>query len=312
MTPEQIAELRSKHYNATVAWIDKFNPDLMRIHVKPDVPLRPHKPGQYTSLGLGAWEDRVPGCQPEPLQPGDELRLIRRAYSISCPILDEAGNLAAPAEESGWLEFYIVLVRESSNREKPPALTPRLFNLKEGDRLHMVEKISGHFTSEAVKENDSVLFLSTGTGEAPHNYMLWELLRRGHKGRILAACCVRFKQDLAYQNIHAELMRRYPNYKFLSLTTREKDTVNHKVYIQDLITSGQLADHLGAPLHPETTHVYLCGNPKMIGVPEKDKQTGARTYPQPPGVIEILEKVGFQVDNPTAKLVGNIHFEEYW
>jgi ferredoxin--NADP+ reductase len=312
MTPEQIADLRKKHYNATAVWIHRSNPELMRIHIKPDIPLRTHKPGQYTSLGLGAWEPRVPGCQPEPLQPGDELRLIRRAYSISCPILDDAGNLTASAEESGWLEFYIVLVRESSNREKPPALTPRLFNLKEGDRLHMVEKISGHFTSEAVKDTDNILYLSTGTGEAPHNYMLWELLRRGHKGRILGACCVRYKQDLAYREIHAELMRRHPNYTFLSLTTREKETINQKVYIQDLITSGQLAERLGAPLRPESTHVYLCGNPKMIGVPEKHKETGERSYPQPPGVIEILEKMGFHADNPAAKVIGNIHFEEYW
>ena len=47
---------------------------------------------------------------------------------------------------------------------------------------------------------------------------------------------------------------------------------------------------LGQVLDPATTHVFLCGNPKMIGVPEKDRQTGARVYPQPPGVIEILEQ----------------------
>ena len=83
-----------------------------------------------------------------------------------------------------------------------------------------------------------MVFLSTGTGEAPHNYMLWELLRRGHQGRILSACCVRYRRDLGYLAIHEELMRRYPNYTYLPLTTREADTVEHKVYIQDLITSG--------------------------------------------------------------------------
>jgi ferredoxin--NADP+ reductase len=191
-------------------------------------------------------------------------------------------------------------------------LTPRLFCLQEGDRINMVEKITGHFTLAPVKPGQTVLFLSTGTGEAPHNYMLWELLRRGHSGRILAACCVRYKQDLAYLAVHEELMRRYPHYTFLSLTTREKETINQKVYIQDLITSGQLAERLGQPLRPENTHVYLCGNPKMIGVPQKDKETGQRFFPKPLGVIEILEGMGFQTDNPTVKFVGNIHFEEYW
>ncbi|MBL8794190.1 MAG: ferredoxin--NADP reductase [Planctomycetia bacterium] len=311
MTPEQIADLRRQRYNATVAGIRLANSDLMCLRVQPDFPMPAHKPGQYTSLGLGNWEPRLAGCQEEHLKPEEEAKLTRRAYSISCPLLGEDGQLVPDASRNGWLEFYIVLVRDSG-KEKPPALTPRLFNLREGDRLNMVEKITGHFTLDPVKPGDAVVFLSTGTGEAPHNYMLWDLLRRGHDGPILSACCVRYKKDLAYLAIHEELMKRYPHYKYLSLTTREADTVQHKVYIQDLISSGQLAERLGRPLDPKTTHVYLCGNPKMIGVPIKDKETGQRHYPQPLGVIEILEKLGFQVDNPTVKLHGNVHFEEYW
>ena len=94
--------------------------------------------------------------------------------------------------------------------------------------------------------------------------------------------------------------------------TREADTVGQKVYIQDLITSGQLEERLGNPLDPAAAHVYLCGNPKMIGVPNKDRQTGQRVFPTPVGVVELLEKRGFQVDQPNVKLRGNIHFEEYW
>jgi len=173
----------------------------MILRVRPDTPLPHHQPGQYTSLGLGYWEPRHPGCQEETLQPGDETRLARRAYSISCGILEEGELL--DGERLNWLEFYIVLVRESE-RQEPPALTPRLFMLREGDRLFMQEKITGHFTLDPVKPGDTVLFLSTGTGEAPHNYMLWELLRRRHTGRILSACCVRYRRDLAYLATHEE------------------------------------------------------------------------------------------------------------
>src|SRR5262249_4689822 len=168
------------------------------------------------------------------------------------------------------------------------------------------------FTLDPVKPGDMVLFLSTGTGEAPHNYMLWELLRRGYTGRILSACCVRYRRDLGYLALHEELMRRHPNYTFLPLTTREADTVKNKVYIQDLITSGQLEERLGQALDPGRTHVYLCGNPKMIGVPTRDRETDQRVYPQPTGVVENLERRGFQADQPNVKLKGNIHFEEYW
>lgn len=309
MTPDQIADVRRTKYNATVVWLHKAHSDLMRLHVRPDKPLQVHKPGQYTSLGLGYWEPRHPGCQDEGLKPGDEEKLVRRAYSIGHPMLGADGQLAAPGAD--WLEFYIVLVRES-DKLQAPALTPRLFMLREGDRLNMVEKITGHYTLDPVQPGDAVLFLSTGTGEAPHNYMLWELLRRGHTGRILAACCVRYRKDLAYVATHEELMRRHANYTFLSLTTREAATAQHKVYVQDLITSGQLEQQLGQALDPARTHVYLCGNPKMIGVPVKDRDTGVRTYPQPLGVIEALEQRGFQADQHQPKVPGNIHFEEYW
>jgi len=238
------------------------------------------------------------------------MKLARRSYSISCSVLDEEGRLL-DREQVDWLEFYIVLVRESF-KTVPPALTPRLFLLREGDRLFMGEKITGHFTLDPVKPEDTVVFLGTGTGEAPHNYMLWELLRRGHDGRILSACCVRYRRDLAYFAHHHELMRRHPRYTYLPMTTREAESKDHKVYIQDLITSGQLEERLGQALDPRRTHVYLCGNPKMIGVPEKNRETGERVFPKPPGVIEILEQRGFQLDQPSRKINGNLHYEEYW
>jgi ferredoxin--NADP+ reductase len=282
----------------------------MILRVRPDFQLPVHKPGQYSTLGMGFWEPRYLGCQQESLQPGEETRLARRAYSISCSILDRNGTLLDRGKVD-WLEFYVVLVRDS-DRPKPPALTPRLFLLEEGARLFLGEKITGHFTLDPVRPADTVVFLSTGTGEAPHNYMLWELLRRAHAGRILSACCVRYRRDLAYIGIHRELMQRYPHYSYLSLTTREAANAGQKVYIQDLIASGQLEEKLGQPLDPARTQVYLCGNPNMIGVPQKDHATGRRTYPQPRGVIEILERRGFHADEPGAKDKGNVHFEEYW
>ena len=309
MTSDERDALRAKHYNATVAWLKRVHDELMVLRIRPDFTIPQHHPGQYSTLGMGHWEPRAPRCQPEELKPGDEKKLIRRAYSLSCSILDEGGNLL-DLETREWLEFYIVLVRESE--KGPPALTPRLFMLNEGDRLFLGEKIAGHYTLDPVRPTDNVIFLSTGTGEAPHNYMAWELLRRGHQGKVLAACCVRFRQDLGYVATQEELTRRYPNYTYLSLTTREPTNAGQKVYIQDLIASGQLEERLGAPLDPGNTHVYLCGNPKMIGVPATDRATGEQAFPQPLGVVEILSKRGFRMDQPSLKLKGNIHFEEYW
>jgi ferredoxin--NADP+ reductase len=283
--------------------------DLLTMRVRPEFPRPPHKPGQYGVLGLGFWEPRMPGCQEE-TRVIDPTKLARRSYSISCPVLDDAGVLLDLAQ-TDWLEYYVVLVRQSDKPESP-ALTPRLFLLREGDRLYLGEKITGAYNLDPVRPDDAVVFLATGTGEAPHNYMLWDLLRRGHRGRILSACCVRYARDLAYRGLHDELMRRHPQYTYLALTTREAVEGGHKVYIQDLISSGRLEEKLGRPLDPAATHVFLCGNPKMIGVPEKDRETGARVYPQPSGVIELLERRGFRADQANIKFKGNIHFEEYW
>jgi ferredoxin--NADP+ reductase len=312
MTVEEIADLRRRRYNATVVGLRKANPDLMVLRVRPDFPKPPHRPGQYSTLGLGMWEPRLPGCQEERLKPGDGAKIVRRAYSLSCSVVDDAGRLL-DLDAVDWLEYYIVLVRETSDPDRAPGLTPRLFMLREGDRLQVGERITGHFTLEGVRPADTVVFLSTGTGEAPHNYMLWELLKGGHRGRILAVCCVRYRQDLGYLAVHERLVRDWPNYSYLPLTTREAVGGGGKVYIQDLLTSGQLEQQLGVRLDPETTHVYLCGNPAMIGVPVKDPATGAVAYPAPTGVIEIMEtRFGFRRDVPAQKFRGNVHFEEFW
>ena len=81
-----------------------------------------------------------------------------------------------------------------------------------GRPLNIGEKITGHYTLEPVKPGDTVIFLGTGTGEAPHNYMLWELLTpRAHgqdPDRLLRP--LRARPRLLR---HARrLMRRFPNY----------------------------------------------------------------------------------------------------
>jgi ferredoxin--NADP+ reductase len=307
LTPAQIQDLRKTHYNATLVGLRKPHPELAVLRVRPDFAIPPHKPGQYGTLGLGNWEPRLPGCQEEHLTPADWTRLVKRAYSLSHPILNEQGQLIEG--DLDFLEFYIVLVRESGT-EKAPALTPRLFALREGDRLFLGEKITGSYTLDPVQPEDTVIFLATGTGEAPHNYMTWYLLRQGHRGLILSVCCVRYWRDLAYLDVHRRLMELFPRYRYVPLTTREPENRGRKVYIQDLISSGELEKLLGGPLNPATTHIYLCGNPNMIGVPKRDPKTGQWQFPQPTGAVELLMQRGFQPDE--GKVKGNIHYEKYW
>src|SRR5688500_5440835 len=118
MSPEERAALRQKHYNATVVALKHVHSDLVIMRVAPDFSVPLHKPGQYSTLGMGRWEPRAAGCQEEEAKPAEDTKLIRRAYSLSCSVLDDAGQFI-DVTKTGWLEFYIVLVRESD--KAPPA-----------------------------------------------------------------------------------------------------------------------------------------------------------------------------------------------
>jgi len=310
LSPEQKQALREQYYNSTLIDLRRIHDNLAILRVRPDFQLSKPIPGQYTTLGLGHWEARHPIASAESLKPGDERRLVRRQYSLSHPILSPAGQLAACDREAD-LEFYIVMVTGEVGEGAVPALTPRLFLLKPGDRLFTGEKVLGHYVLGDLHPDDAVLLLSTGTGEAPHNYMLWQLLTQGHRGPILSVCCVRLVQDLGYLDTHRRLMEGHPNYRYLSLATREPG-LKSKCYIQDLLKNGELERGIGRPLDPNRTHLYLCGNPQMIGVPVVDRTTKVKTYPTPAGMIQLLEDRGFTADNRAAKVHGNVHFEEYW
>ncbi len=296
-------ELREEHYNATITHFEPTHSDLWVLRVRPDHGGTSHVPGQYASLGLGYWEDRIDDAQ-DPDLDGKWDKLIRRSYSISSRMFDEHGYLTDDSQ-NGELEFYIVLVQPSPTNV--PALTPRLALKRPGDRIYLGPKVAGRYTLNAVTNpTDACVFLSTGTGEAPHNAMVVELLRKGHVGPIVSAVSVREWADLGYRDKHSVLEARYPNYHYVPMPTRESDVP--KRYIQDLIKENLFAKY-GVNLDPASTHVFLCGNPAMIGLPESH-DGGEPEFPETTGVVELLSMRGFTLDRRNEP--GNIHYEEYW
>lgn len=302
--------LRIANYNASVASIERCHDDLMIMRVRPDCGFPSFIPGQYTVLGLGGWEARFPGCQPETEPPSPD-RLIKRAYSISSPMLEN--NQLANQSEASELEFYIALVREA---EHPPALTPRLFMLQPGDRIFCGSRAHGRYAANHLPRDTTAVFAATGTGEAPHNAMLTQLLRSGHRGEIINLTCVRRSQDLGYLRTHRRLESMFPRYRYIALTTREPQNLDPKRldyvgkrYLQDYFRSGDLETECDIELDPKTTHVFLCGNPDMIGAPTRSHDP-ARRYPGKLGMVEVLERLGFRIDLPHEP--GNLHFERFW
>lgn len=299
-----IEQLQTEHYNAEITKFEPTHSDLWVLRVRPDRGDASHLPGQYASLGLGFWEERIDDATDADLDERWE-KLIRRSYSISSRIFDETGYLA---DDTGGdeLEFYIVLVPPTD--DNVPALTPRLALKRPGDRIYLGPKVAGRYTLDTIDDpHSTVLFLSTGTGEAPHNAMVVELLRKGHVGPIVSAVSVRQWADLGYADKHRALEERYANYHYLPQPTRESDVP--KRYIQDLIAEDVFGSELGVELDSEKTHVFLCGNPAMIGLPE-EQPDGSTAFPETTGVVELLEAQGFKLDR--RQQPGNIHYEEYW
>jgi len=302
--PGVVEELRQEHYNATITHFEPTHSDLWVLRVKPDHGSVSHLPGQYASLGLGYWEERIDDAMEENIDKQWE-KLVRRSYSISHRIFDEHGYLAdeSAADE---LEFYIVLVPPTP--DNVPGLTPRLALKKPGDRIYLGPKVAGRYTLAPVTDpSNTVVLLSTGTGEAPQNAMVTELLRKGHHGPIVSAVSVRQWADLGYLDKHRELEKRYANYHYFPQPTREADIP--KRYIQDLIRDDVFEQEFGVTLDPATTHVFLCGNPSMIGLPEDD-ESGKPVFPETVGVVQLLTERGFTLDH--RKQRGNVHYEEYW
>jgi ferredoxin--NADP+ reductase len=310
LTSDKVDSLRAEHYNARVLGMRPVHDDLAILRVIPDEEFPGYHPGQYTTLGLGDWEPRCDGLAPKA---GAQGKLIRRAYSISCSLVDNEGTPTTCAR-SPWLEFYIALVERPS--DDPPMLTPRLFALKKGDRVHVGPRPRGAYTLDPVQLGDDVILLSTGTGEAPHNTMIAELLSRGHAGRIFNCVCVRLKKDLGYLEAHRSLEEHFAEYRYFPLTTREPENLNSshpeyvgKQYLQEFFASGAFDTAIDGTVDPNRAHVFLCGNPAMIGIPRRDED-GEFHFPAPVGMIEVLVERGFKLDRPRSP--GNIHFEKYW
>src|SRR5690606_27321748 len=188
-----------------------------------------------------------------------------------------------------------------------PGLSPRLALCGPGDRIYVGPRIVGRYTLAPVRDPEAtVVFLATGTGEAPHNAMITELLRKGHHGPIVSVVCVRYRADLAYLEKHRRLEERFPNYHYMPLVTREPDV--EKLYIQDVIERDLIAERFGVQLDPERTHVFLCGNAAIVGLPRWEGDTAV--WPEAQGVCQLLTERGFQLDRQDAD--GNIHTQMYW
>jgi len=265
--------------NAVVSEPVFVTAEAMILRVAPDGwELPDYVPGQFAVLGLPGHAPRIPLSDPED-EPPDPDRFITRAYSI-----------ASSSKQKEYLEFYISLVRSG-------ALTPRLFALKRGQKVHLGPKISGMFTLNQIPEDADLILMGTGTGIAPYISMIRTFITPGSSRRFAVVHGARHSWDLGYRSELSSLDRMVEGFDYVPIISRPGEEIipwgGESGYVQDVWKRGIIADLWGREPSPDNTHIFLCGNPGMVN----DTQ-------------EMLAADGYL--EHTRKQPGQVHLERYW
>ncbi len=267
--------------NAIVTLRNEVSPWLMILQVVPDGwELPDYVPGHFTALGLPGSATRCALAEPEK-SPADPEKLIKRVYCIA----------SSPANRE-FLEFYIALVPGG-------ALSPRLFNLKIGDRIWLSPKINGKFTYDdsQVPEGANLVLMATGSGLAPFISMLSTYLSSQPKRRVAIIHGARHSWDLGYRSILMTMQHLRSNVTYIPVLSRpDEEPVPWKGaagYVQDVWKSGIIEKAWGFKPKSDNTHVFMCGSPQMSEE-----------------MLEILSQEGFQEDRKNEP--GQVHVEKYW
>jgi ferredoxin--NADP+ reductase len=272
-------ELNAPELNAIVCNRIELTPGLIVLRVKTEGwELPDFIAGQFVVLALPGSAKRCMLSDKEELAP-DADKLIKRAYSVS-----------SSSVEKEYIEFYISLVRSGE-------LTPRLFELRESDKLWMSKKFVGMFTLAEVASEKNIALVATGTGIAPYMSMLRTELELGTKRRFAVIHGAQHSWDLGYRSELETMERVYDNFSYTPIISSPEEEnegwSGATGFIQDLWFKDNLKDVLGFAARPEDTDIFLCGNPLMV-------QEMLRRLPSD-GFIEH-----------TKATPGSIHTEKFW
>jgi ferredoxin-NADP reductase len=221
----------AEQYNARLVRRVEQTDDLAHFWVKYEGEAVPFEPGQYMTIGVYA-----------------DDKLVQRPYSVA----------SAPVESSdGGYEFYVRLV---------PILrfTTLLWRLPIGHEIRMIGP-KGKFLLEP-DDDRAHLFVSTGTGLAPFISMIRQSLaeRRPRQTVVLHGCS--FEEELGYRELLEGWERdlTYPVH-YVPTLSRPNDPRNAgwagRTGRAETVVASVCRD---LELRPDSTVVYICGNPDMI------------------------------------------------
>ncbi len=264
--------------NATLIAREDLTDDSAIFRIESDAPLFEFEAGQYTTIGMPAGATRCCDADPDDDAPAKPAARIVRAYSI-----------ASSSKAREYVELYITLVRSG-------ALTPRLWLLRNGDRLWLGPKAKGHFTMQDVPPDRNVVLIGTGTGLAPYIAMIRDYHRCNSGRKFVVVHGARYERDLGYRDELETLARECQTLEYLPTVSRpdeDSEWSGHVGRIQSVLNDGSLAVALAAPLTADTTQVFLSGNPEMVD-----------------DLTHVFTARGFTLHAPRNP--GTLHIERYW
>lgn len=262
--------------NATILARRDVNERVAILHLQPDAgEIATFTPGQFIQVGMPADVVQTSG----PGEVPSRTKLIKRSYSIA----------SAPRERAAY-ELCIAFVEEGK-------LTPKLQGLHSGDRVWHDPVPKGIFTLDRIPDGLDLVFVATATGVAPFVSM-WRQYRDqpGRFRRFAVVYGARERSDLAYHEELLEAAHEDPRVRYVPVLSREKpDSLwrGLRGRVQQAIDPARAESALGFALDPQTSRIFLCGNPAMIDE-----------------VRELIAPHGFLAD--TLKRPGSVHFERYW
>ncbi len=211
----------------TVTEKHQWTAELFSLRFSADV--EPFRAGQFARVGLDVAGERV-----------------ARPYSY----------VNAPHEECLEIHFNIV-------PEGP--LSRPLAGLEPGDTLWVQRRANGLLTLNDLPPARELWMLATGTAIGPFLSILktdapWQQFER-----IVLVHAARVAADLAYRDTVGALLRDHPDQlRHIPFTSREHTPGALHGRIPAAIADGRLESEAGLSLHPDYSHVMLCGNSGMI------------------------------------------------
>ena len=264
--------MENSPYNATVTGKILITPDLMVLRIRTDEPRTTFRAGQFTAIGLLASEQRSPNSVI--LEENLKLEsLIKRPYSI-----------ASANHETQDFEFYI-------SQCKSGTLTPRLFNLTQGNRIWIDKRILGFFNLDLTPPGCNIVMIATGTGLAPYISFLRSHLKEHKDTKLVVIHGAAYLWDLGYRSELEFIDYNFENfYYYPTLLQADESWKGLRGYIE-IHLENKILENIGIEINPEKTHFFLCGNPKMIASVSDFliKRNYTRHSKKNPGALHIEE-----------------------